>query len=521
MAVHSNARRNWSETGQESHQSRFAAGESVAKLCQRFLPGNSSLVKCRALALGGAALCTGFTAHACGADRPACDGADARICGAPGTGFYHVADSATSLRQGGLPDRKAAEFKSSFSLPGSPFFADASSAEASSARDRVEIVEAGAHPDAPCDKRFPAGQGAIPACLVAFPDNPYFQFASLTARRALFTSGPHGLAYVGLNTQDRQAPLPLLAYASTFGGAFLPALSLEKPLLGTGSGAKQLAAGEAAPSGKGRSPESAFADAARAELTSGITGNLRLAPAWGTVSVPLPAPPPQAGFPQAGALAAIAPLPPPAGFAPSSAAPSLNSSSYAFAASLNFDYLPVADKLWLEAAYDKGAPGDSAGGTFTTGHSPVSQPRAMDAQLGSGSQYAGWNPQINSSCAFARGSKCEQPRGWDITGVDKNYWLPILNSTLFGSSLEIRHQADAPNSAVNSTGSANLSDAHIAAQLLSSPLGAFDIGAEFMYAHVSQLRPPGPGQNAPVSGLRAFGPSTELYDGHLRVQGAY
>jgi hypothetical protein len=368
------------------------------------------------------------------------------------------------------------------------------------------------------------GNGSQATCGVAFLNKPFFQFPGLTAGRAVFMYGPYGDSCIVQGTKDTTGSIPLPAYTATFADGFSPVLSLEKPMLRAEKDGSGIARSEAALSGSGKGSESVFVDAAHAAPSPGITGNLRLDRAWGTIRVPAATDSRQAGFSQANALAAIAPFPPPAGFTPPNVSPSFNGSSYGFAmrggAPINLDYLPVADKLWLEAAYDKEAAGDAAGGNFTNAYGPVSQPRAMESRFGADNYYPGWNPQINAGCVFAGSGKCGQQWGWDITGADKNYWLPILNSTIFGSSIEIRHQAGAPGTSVSLTRGAN---APIAPNIFNSPLGAFDIGAEYLYAHLSQqqLASPGLGPGATVSGLPAFGPNTELYDGHLRVQSGY
>jgi hypothetical protein len=495
IAAQRNRRGCWNEAAQGPRLRPVVRGRGMTRLNRRPLRGDSLFVCCGVLVLWAAAICTTLANGASAGGRLGCGPADARTCGTPGAEFVFTPDGTCCLRIGALTCGVAGTYGC------------------------LKVFAVTAQPDERCGKPFRAGGGAQATCIIAFPENPYFQFASLPAGRAFAASGLCGHACASEITQGPRTPLPLLAYSAASGNGV--ALSLEVSLPGV-QAAQRIAPAQAAPAGDRKSSGSASEDGTEASQTSGITGNLRLDPAWGTIRAPLVAPPSQAGFTQAGALAAIAPLPPPAGFAPPSAAPSANSSAYAFGASMNVDYLPAADKLWLEAAYDQGGGGSPSGGV-PKGQSPASEPRAIDPQLRSGGYYAGWNPQINSSCAFAGAGKCEQPRGWDIAGAAKNYWLPIFNSTIFGSSLEIRRQAEAPGSSVSPPAGASPPDAHIAPQLFSSPLGAFDFGAEYMYAHMSQTQPPGlrPGPGTTVSGLRAFGPASEFYGGHLRVQGGY
>jgi hypothetical protein len=250
---------------------------------------------------------------------------------------------------------------------------------------------------------------------------------------------------------------------------------------------------------------------------SEIIGNLRLEQPSGSANVP------GIGHSQQATLATIAPFLSTPGFTPPYAFPTLTGSSYGFAmqggVQSNLDYLSPGDKLWLQAAYEK-APSSyvadniygSAGQNFTLGSKSRPDPHG-----------AGWNPHINFNCIFADSSKCDQQSSWDITGAYKNYWLPILNSTPFGSTLEVRNRAEASSDSAGTAKSANLKEAVIEPSLFRSPLRGFDIGAEYMYAHVSQSRPADPAMenDATAGGLPAFGPSTGLYEGRLRVQRGY
>jgi hypothetical protein len=525
MAMHRRWQSGWNEAGQGSRRGRFLRGETLAKLCQRLLCGIFLLARRSALALWRASLYASLTTGAFAAERPVREPpAYAGICFA--SGFFYLPDSRGCLRIAGPASGKTGEPDSPPDIPGSLV----SMAPAASVhRDCADIFPASAQSGVPCGKNegFRLGNGSKPTCGIAFFNNPFFQFPGLTAGRAAFISGPDSDSCIDLSTEGPSVPVPLLAYTATFGDGFSPVLSLETRLLRGEKAGSRIATAEAAPSVSGKGTESYFLDAGPGAQTSGITGNLRLDPAWGTVRVPVVTDGQQAGFSQPGALAAIAPFPPPAGFTPPKAFPSFGSRPYGFAmrggAPTDLDYLPVADKLWLEAAYDKGGMSDAEDRSFTNAHGPARQPRAMESRFGADSYYPGWNPQINSGCVLAGSGKCEQQWGWDITGADKNYWLPILNSTIFGSSLEIRHQAGTAGSSESVTRGAAHSEAPIAPPLFNSPLEAFDIGAEYMYAHLSQTRPisPGLGPDATAGGLPAFGPNTELYDGHLRVQSGY
>lgn len=487
----------WYDAAQGSRHYPLAGDRGMGKRHRMPQRRVSLVVRCGVLVLWVAAICTTLANGAYAGGWQRCGPAGARLCAASGRNAFFADGTCCSsidVLTCGLPGVDGC----------------------------LEIFAAGAQPDEPCGKTFCPGGISQPACIIAFPENPYFQFAGLLAGRSLATSGLCGHGCTIEIVQGLRTPLPVLAYSTVSGNGFAPALSLGLPLSGAQATARRIAPAQAAQESSSKSSGSVFAGGARASQASGITGNLRLDPAWGTLKAPLAAPPSHAGFTQAGDLAAIAPLPPPAGFTLPGADLPANSRAYAFGASMNVDYLSAADKLWLEAAYDQGR-GAPPNGNATKGQPPGSEPRAIDSQSPSAGRYAGWNPQINPSCAFASAGRCEQPRGWDITGAARNYWLPIFNSAVFGSSLEIRGQAGAPGGSESLPGRASPQDGHVAQQLFSSPLGAFDIGAEYMYAHMSQTQPSGlgPGPGATVSGLRAFGPAAEFYGGHLRVQGGY
>jgi hypothetical protein len=315
------------------------------------------------------------------------------------------------------------------------------------------------------------------------------------------TSGPARLAF----DPDEQnlgpgAILAQLAYTVTFGDGFSPSLSFADP---RAKPSERIVTSPDAPMGvDGGLRSSSRSKPAR---DSEIVGNLRLDPYWGEANVPAIADSQQA------ALSTIAPFRPPKGLASPYALPALSGSTNEFAARAdgqsNLDYLSPGDKLWLQAAYEKALPSYAAG-----------NPQDSLSQ----NYVAGWSPQINFTCVFADRSKCDQKSSWDITGAYKNYWLPILNSTPFGSTLEVRNRVEVPSGSAAPAGGASIKGALIEPSLFRSPLRGFDIGAEYMYARVSETRPAGTAiDNATASGLPTFSPSTGLYEGRLRVQRGY
>jgi Porin subfamily len=190
---------------------------------------------------------------------------------------------------------------------------------------------------------------------------------------------------------------------------------------------------------------------------------------------------------------------------------------------LNADYLSPGDKLWLQAAYEKGAFGYIAGSNYAFSYGSVSQNR-FPGSGGTPLDYGGgWNPQINSDCVFTGSGSCEQQWGWDITGAYKHYWLPILSSAIYGSYLEVHYSANALAGFGGAVGVANLKEARIGTNLVWPPLKSFDIGAEFMYVHLNETRPVGLASDKTLTanGLPAFPPNNNQYEGRLRLQRAF
>jgi hypothetical protein len=207
--------------------------------------------------------------------------------------------------------------------------------------------------------------------------------------------------------------------------------------------------------------------------------------------------------------------------------PALTSNSFGFAVQggvqLNADYLSPGDKLWLQAAYEKGAFSYIAGNNLAYSYGSVNQnrfPDSGDAPLDYGD---GWNPQINSDCVFTGSGACEQQWGWDITGAYKHYWLPILSSAVYGSYLEVHYPAHALAGIGGAVGVSNVKEARIGTNLVWPPLKGFDIGAEFMYVHLNETRAVGlaPDSTVTANGLPAFPSNNNQYEGRLRIQRAF
>jgi hypothetical protein len=125
----------------------------------------------------------------------------------------------------------------------------------------------------------------------------------------------------------------------------------------------------------------------------------------------------------------------------------------------------------------------------------------------------------NLGCSGA----CEQQWGFDIAGAYKDYWLPILSSAVYGSYLELHYPAGALAGFGGAVGVSNLKETRVGANLVWTPLKGFDIGAEFMYVHLNETRPVGlaPDSTLTATGLPAFEPNNNQYEGRLRIQRAF
>jgi hypothetical protein len=212
---------------------------------------------------------------------------------------------------------------------------------------------------------------------------------------------------------------------------------------------------------------------------------------------------------------------------PAYAFPALTSNNYGFAVQggiqLNADYLSPGDKLWLEAAYEKGAFSYIAGNNLGFNYGAVNQNRYAGSAFTPSDYSAGWNAQPNSDCVFTGSGSCEQQSGWDITGAYKHYWLPTLASAVYGSYMEVHYSGDALAGFGGAVGISNIKEGRIGTNLVWTPLKGFDIGAEFMYVHLNQTRPAGLAPDAVLNaaGLPSFQADTNQYEGRLRVQRAF
>jgi Porin subfamily len=506
-----------------------------------------------------------FASLAGAADLPARQAAPieyVRICDAYGAGFFYIPGTDTCLRVGGLALAELGGFDPSFSIVGPLFYANGaqhlsagfvpSPSEYSNARSRdatyfdaLGRAELDARTQSPWGTlrsfirvdafygsngsvalgslgqqldTFNTTAGTSASRMTTVLNKAFIQFAGLTAGRAQSMFDFYADAYNYHSLRGSNATVDLLAYTATFGNGFSATLSFEDQPDRRAAIGSTIASTTAAPITVGGIPATSFQAQPGGSRVPEIVGNLRLDQPWGAAQLSAAAHQVDATLFGAPALT----TPPTA-----SAFPALTSNSFGFAiqggVQLNVDYLSPGDKLWLQAAYEKGAFSYIAGNNLAYSYGSVNQ-NQFPGSGGTPLDYGdGWNPQINSDCVFTGSGACEQQWGWDITGAYKHYWLPILSSAIFGSYMEVHYPTNALNGFGGAVGVSNLKEARIGTNLVWTPLKGFDIGAEFMYVHLNETRPVGlaPDSTLTAAGLPAFQPNNNQYEGRLRIQRAF
>lgn len=435
-----------------------------------------------------------FASLARAADLPARQAAPieyVRICDAYGAGFFYIPGTDTCLRVGGLVLTELQGVDPSFSVVGPLFYANGaqhlgagfvpSPSEYSNARSRdatdfaaLGRFELDARTQSPWGTlrsfirvdsfygsngsaalgslgqqldTFNATAGTSASRLATVLNKAFIQFAGLTAGQAQSMFDFYADAYNYHSLRGSNATVDLLAYTATFGDGFSATLSFEDQPDRRAAIGSTIASTTAAPITVGGIPATSFQAQPGGSRVPEIVGNLRLDQPWGAAQLSAAAHQVDSSLFGASALT----TPPTA-----SAFPALTSNFFGFAiqggVQSNADYLSPGDKLWLQAAYEKGAFNYIAGNNLAYSYGSVNQNR-FPGSGGTPLDYGdGWNPQINSDCVFTGSGACEQQSGWDITGGAYNhYWLPILSSVaqIFFHGLDRRAR---PNSALSAAG---------------------------------------------------------------------
>jgi Porin subfamily len=507
-----------------------------------------------------------------------------RICDAYGAGFFYIPGTETCLRIGGLVLGEFRGFDPSYSIAGQSFYGNGiapahsgltpaipsglgyipSVSQYTNARSR-DATSFNALGRAELDSRTQSPYGTVRAFLrvdsyygsggnsatgslgslsntfnttagsssqrdTTILNKAFIQFAGLTAGYAQSMFDFYADAYNYNNLRGSNATIALLAYTATFGDGFSATLSAEdqasrRAAIGSTVAGTATAAGGILPVTINGITATSFQAQPAGSRVPDIVGNLRVDQPWGAAQLTAAAHQNDASL--FGASALTTPAATVAPSTPAYAYPALTSNSYGFAVQggiqLNADYLSPGDKLWLEAAYEKGAFGYIAGNNLGFNYGAVNQNRYAGSGFHPSDYSAGWNVQPNSDCVFTGSGSCEQQSGWDITGAYKHYWLPTLASAVYGSYMEVHYSGDALAGFGGGVGISNIKEGRIGTNLVWTPLKGFDIGAEFMYVHLNQTRPAGLAPDAVLNaaGLPSFQANTNQYEGRLRVQRAF
>ncbi|VTZ27441.1 Porin [Methylocella tundrae] len=368
---------------------------------------------------------------------------------------------------------------------------------------------------------YNAGAGNSVTRATTVINKAFIQFAGLTAGRAQSMFDFYANAYNFQRIAGSSATTQLLAYTHTFGDGFSGTISLEdenarEAQIGSTVASTSYAGGSIQNIRVGGVSGTSFAGAPSGTAWPDIVGNVRVDQPWGSVQVSA------AGHEARGSLYATSASPASASYA----SPAASANAYGWAAQtgvqLNADYLSPGDKLWLQAAYEKGAVSYIWGDNLSSSYGAVSSNRFTGSGYSPSDGGAGWNANLYD-CIFTLSGICEQQSGFSVTGAYKHYWLPTLASAFFGSFAAINYSNNALAGFGGAVGAANLTNTRVGANLVWTPIKGFDVGAEFMYVNVSQSRPAGLAPDSVLNsvGLPGFKGSENEYEGRVRVQRAF
>src|SRR5450631_2952355 len=465
---------------------RTAAGTAGIGLRMRSAFEGFDMKLLKGLLLGSAACVSGtmVAPGARAADLPAAQAAPieyVRVCDAYGAGFFYIPGTETCLRVGGLVLGEFRGFSPSYSIGGTGFYGNGaapfhgvfagvgvtpgfgfvpSSSQYTNARSRdatsfnaLGRAELDARTQSPwgplrafirIDSYYGSGGNSATGSLgslgntfnttagtsapreTTIVNKAFIQFAGLTAGLAQSMFDFYADAYNYNSLRGSNATVALFAYTATFGDGFSATLSAEDQPDRRAAIGSTIASGTVAPITVGGVSATSFQAQPAGSRVPEIVGNLRLDQPWGSAQLSAAAHQIRASLFGASALTT-----PPT----TDAFPALTTNSYGFAVQggvqLNADYLSPGDKLWLQAAYEKGAFGYIAGNNLAYSYGSVNQNRYPGSGFTPLDYAEGWNPQINSDCVFTGSGACEQQWGFDITGAYKHYWLPILSSAVY------------------------------------------------------------------------------------------
>ncbi len=361
-----------------------------------------------------------------------------------------------------------------------------------------------------------AGVGAVRE--TTYVNKAFIQFAGLTAGRAQSMFDFYANAYNYQRLGGSAATTQLLAYTYTFGNGLSGTISIEDKSARQTFIGSTIATTSAAGITMGGINSTSFVGTPGGMRFPDIVGNIRVDQPWGSAQLSAAGHQVNASLFPTTALATAG---------TTYAFPAATSNGYGWAIQggiqLNADYLSPGDKLWLQAAYEKGAFNYVYGDNFATSYGAWSGNRFYGSAYTPADTSAGWNPNVGSDCVFTLSGACEQQSGWGVTAAYKHYWIPTLASAVYGSYLQINYSNNALAGFGGAVGVSNLKTGRVGTNLVWTPIKGFDIGAEFMYVNVTTSRPAGLAPDAVLKsvGLPGYKGSENEYEGRIRVQRAF
>lgn len=299
------------------------------------------------------------------------------------------------------------------------------------------------------------------------------------------------------------ATLPLLAYTATFGNGFSTTLSFEDHdwrRAGVGStvaGYQGVAGGQSIPD---------------------VVGNIRLDQPWGAAQLS------GAAHQIRSNLYATSPT---GGLGAETNSTSDFGGAVQGGLEFNTDTIAPGDKLWLQAAFERGAAGYVTGNNLASAYGSSNGQRNFGIGISPQDYNFGWDPQSPSDCIYtgltAATATCDKSWGFAFTGAFKHYWAPDLSSSVFGSYLSMNYDPNALAGLGGAVGVSDTQETRIGGSLVWTPIKGLDIGTEFMYLHLSQSTPAGVAPNygatgVGAAGVPAFKNNANEYEGRIRVQ---
>lgn len=336
----------------------------------------------------------------------------------------------------------------------------------------------------------------------------FVQFAGLTAGRAQSFFDFYADAYNYFSLRGSDNPLPaLIAYTATFGPAYSASVSLEDQASRRPNGQSVI-----------NSAGVAYSAAVAGARVPDVVVNLRTEQDWGAAQLTGAAHQDATTLFPSTALAA-----PPTTYAfPTNSA---NTYGYAFQAGVSFKLdklLSQGDRLWLQAAYEKGALSYINGVTGFTG--TANGQRWMGQGI-SGVDYAkGWDRPLDSDCVWTGPtpalSTCQEQHGVALVAAFRHYWVPNISSAIYGSFYKLNYTPAARYGLGGGVGVTNDTEERAGAQIVWTPVSGLDIGGELSVVTAYQGRPVGLISDAALEklGLPIFRNNQNVLQGRIRIQ---